>query len=40
MLTDVKSALVRNPATLALDFAGAAALAVTLIAGLFLPGLF
>ncbi len=38
-MTELKSVLTRNPAALALDFAGAAALAVTLVGGLLLPGL-
>ena len=35
----LKSALSRNPQALAVDFAGAAALAVALVGGLYLPGL-
>ena len=40
MFDDLKDALVRNPATLARDFAGATALMVVLMVGLSLPGLF
>ena len=39
MLHDLKSALVRDPAALAQDLAGAAALAVMVVGFLFLPGL-
>ena len=39
MMTDLKSVLTRNPGQLALDFAGAFALAATLIGALFLPGM-
>lgn len=39
MYEDLKTALTRNPATLARDFAGAAALMVMLLAGLSLPAL-
>ena len=37
MLSDLSAALTRNPAQLALDFAGATAIAVVLVAGLSLP---
>ncbi|MGH1329454.1 MAG: hypothetical protein ACRBBK_01100 [Paracoccaceae bacterium] len=39
MMTEIKSVLSRSHATLAQDFAGMAALAVILLAGLHLPGL-
>ena len=38
MLHDLKAALSRSSATLAQDFAGAAALVVMLLVGLHLPG--
>ena len=37
MLDDLKTALSRSPARLAQDFAGAAALVVIFVAGLYLP---
>lgn len=39
MYDDLKAALTRDPATLARDFAGAAALVLMLLVGLSLPGL-
>ncbi len=39
MYDDIRSALTRDPATLARDFAGAAALVLMLLVGLSLPGL-
>ena len=39
MITDLKTALARSPATLAQDFAGGAALVVILLVGLNLPNL-
>ena len=39
MFTDLKAIVARSPATLAQDFAGAAALLVILVVGLSLPGL-
>ena len=39
MLNEIKDLISRSPATLAQDFAGAAALLTLLLAGLYLPGL-
>ncbi|MEM8775757.1 MAG: hypothetical protein AAGF53_12035 [Pseudomonadota bacterium] len=39
MLNDFKDAAIRAPKTLAGDFIGAVALMVTLLGGLYLPGL-
>lgn len=39
MYNDLRTALTRDPATLARDFAGAATLVVMLIVGLSIPGL-
>lgn len=39
-MTEIKEALTRSPLSLAQDFAGAAALVVSLVIALHLPGLF
>ncbi|WP_281256700.1 hypothetical protein [Actibacterium ureilyticum] len=40
MLTDLKTALCRNPMTVVKDAAGAVSLVVILVMGLHLPGLY